>query len=180
MREVLPSSFYELIPFEIDTWVMMLFPSMLYGLISSASFQRNMSCKDEKTAFHSAFWGAMILLPYVVLPVMIGMYGIALYPDAAPGTILFHVLIEAFPPLVAALMIVALMAAVMSTVDSQLIYVTGSFTNDIYKAYFDKNASEKKLNRIAHAATFLIGIIVLYLALGAKTIISMLLSLIHI
>ena len=102
MREVLPSSFYELIPFEIDTWVMMLFPSMLYGLISSASFQRNMSCKDEKTAFHSAFWGAMILLPYVVLPVMIGMYGIALYPDAAPGTILFHVLIEAFPPLVAA------------------------------------------------------------------------------
>ena len=174
MRVVLPSSFYELIPFEIDTWVMMLFPSMLYGLISSASFQRNMSCKDEKTAFHSAFWGAMILLPYVVLPVMIGMYGIALYPDAAPGTILFHVLIEAFPPLVAALMIAALMAAVMSTVDSQLIYVTGSFTNDIYKAYFDKNASEKKLNRIAHAATFLIGIIVLYLALGAKTIISML------
>ena len=51
-------------------------------------------------------------------------------------------------------MIAALMATVMSTVDSQLIYVTGSFTNDIYKAYFDKNASEKKLNRIAHAATF--------------------------
>ena len=84
MREVLPSSFYELIPFEIDTWVMMRFPSMLYGLISSASFQRNMSCKDEKTAFHSAFWGAMILLPYVVLPVMIGMFGCCAWNDFVP------------------------------------------------------------------------------------------------
>lgn len=174
MKAALPASFFELIPFELDTWVMMLFPSMLYGLISSASFQRNNSAKTEKVAFHSAFWGAIILLPYVVLPVMIGMYGVALYPDAAPGTILFQVLIQNFPPIVAALMIAALMAAVMSTVDSQLIYITGSMTNDIYKAYIDKDADEKKLNTIAKIATVVIGVVVLYLALGAKTIISML------
>lgn len=176
MRAALPDSFFELIPFEIDTWVMMLFPSMLYGLISSASFQRNNSAKTEKVAFHSAFWGAIVLLPYVILPVLIGMYGIALYPDAAPGTILFQVLVQNFPPIVAALMIAALMAAVMSTVDSQLIYITGSVTNDLYRAYIGKNASEKKLNGIAHAATIVIGVIVLYFALGATTIISMLSS----
>lgn len=176
MRAALPDSFFELIPFEIDTWVMMLFPSMLYGLISSASFQRNNSAKTEKVAFHSAFWGAIVLLPYVILPVLIGMYGIALYPDAAPGTILFQVLVQNFPPIVAALMIAALMAAVMSTVDSQLIYITGSVTNDLYRAYIGKNASEKKLNGIAHVATLVIGVIVLYFALGATTIISMLSS----
>lgn len=172
----LPESFFEWIPFELDTWVMMLFPSMLYGLISSASFQRNNSAKNERVAFHSAFWGAVVLLPYVILPVLMGMYGIALYPDAAPGTILFKVLIENFPPIVAALMIAALMAAVMSTVDSQLIYITGSITNDIYKNYFDRKADERKLNRIAHVATVVIGLITLYLALGADTIIAMLSS----
>lgn len=174
MKAALPESFFELIPFELDTWVMMLFPSMLYGLISSASFQRNNSAKSQKVAVHSAFWGAIILLPYVVLPVLIGMYGIALYPDAAPGTILFQVLVQNFPPLVAALMIAALMAAVMSTVDSQLIYITGSMTNDIYKTFIDKDADEKKLNKIAKISTIVIGVVVLYLALGAKTIISML------
>ena len=172
----LPDTFFEFIPFEMNTWVMMLFPSMLYGLISSASFQRNNSAKTQKVAFHSAFWGAIILLPYVFLPVLLGMYGKALYPDAEAGTILFKVLIENFPPIVAALMIAALMAAVMSTVDSQIIYITGSVTNDLYKTYVDKDADEKKLNVIAKAATIVIGLVVLYLALNAKTIISMLSS----
>ncbi len=172
----LPESFFEWIPFELDTWIMMLFPSMLYGLISSASFQRNNSAKTEKVAFHSAFWGAIVLLPYVILPVLMGMYGIALYPDAAPGTILFKVLVENFPPIVAALMIAALMAAVMSTVDSQIIYITGSVTNDLYKNFINQNVDEKKLNRIAHVATVVIGLITLYLALGADTIISILSS----
>lgn len=144
IRENLPESFFKLIPFEMNTWIMMLFLPMMFGLVSCASFQRNMSAKSEKVAVQSAIWGALILLPYLLLPVLMGMYGRALYPDAAAGTILFKVLIEQFPPMVAAMMIAALMAAVMSTVDSQLIYVMASFTNDLYRGYIDKDADEKK------------------------------------
>lgn len=174
MAEALPASSWSVMPFGTEQWVMMLFPSMLYGLVSCASFQRNVSSKDEKTAFLSALWGGLILLPFVVLPVLMGMYGRALFPDAPASSIMFQVLLEVFPGWLAAIMIAALMAAVMSTVDSQLIYITASFTNDIYIEYIDKNADQKRINRLAHVVTFVVGCMVLYFALSAQAIISML------
>lgn len=174
MKEVLPASSWSVMPFGTEQWVMMLFPSMLYGLVSCASFQRNISAKDEKTAILSALWGGLLLLPFVILPVLIGMYGRALFPDAPASSIMFQVMLEAFPSWLAAILIAALVAAVMSTVDSQLIYITASFTNDIYLEYINHKADDKTLNRIAHIVTFVVGCVVLYLALNAKEIISML------
>ena len=142
--------------------------------VSCASFQRNISAKDEKTAVRSAFWGGIILLPFVFLPVLIGMYGRAMFPDADSASIIFKVMLEAFPPVLGAVMIAALMAAVMSTVDSQLIYVTASMTNDIYLQFINKNPDQKKLNRLAHIITFAAGLLVLYIAIGTTSITKML------
>ena len=64
---------------------------------------RNISAKDEKTAVQSAVWGGIILIPYVFLPVLIGMYGRALFPDAPAGSIIFQVMLEVFPPVIGAL-----------------------------------------------------------------------------
>lgn len=176
MASALPAESYSLFGVDAETIVMSAVPSMLYGLVSCASFQRNVSAKDEKTAVRSALWGGIILLPYVFLPVLIGMYGRALFPDAAAGSIIFKVFLEVFPPLLGAIMIAALMAAVMSTVDSQLIYVTASMTNDIYLQFINKNAhnDEKKLNNLAHIITFVAGLITLYVALGTTAITKML------
>ena len=73
-------------------------------------------------------------------------------------------MLEVFPPVIGALMIASLMAAIMSTVDSQLIYVTASMTNDIYLQFINKNPDEKKLNRLAHVITFVVGLFTLYVA----------------
>ncbi|WP_066926081.1 sodium:solute symporter family protein [Murdochiella massiliensis] len=154
--------------------VMNAVPGMLYGLISCASFQRNTSAKDEKTAFHSALWGGIILLPFVILPVLMGMYGKALFPDVPSGMIIFKVMMEALPPFIGALMIASLMAAVMSTVDSQLIYVTASATKDIYCQFINKDASQEKLAKLGKVITLVAGLITLYIALGAEMITSLL------
>lgn len=165
MHSVLPAESWSLFNMDAETIVMNAIPSMLYGLVSCASFQRNISAKDEKTAVRSAFWGGIILLPFVFLPVLIGMYGRAMFPDADSASIIFKVMLEAFPPVLGAVMIAALMAAVMSTVDSQLIYVTASMTNDIYLQFINKNPDQKKLNRLAHIITFAAGLLVLYIAI---------------
>lgn len=157
-----------------ETIVMKAIPSMLYGLVSCASFQRNISAKDEKTAVRSAFWGGIILIPYVFLPVLIGMYGRALFPDAAAGSIIFKVMLEVFPPFLGAIMIAALVAAIMSTVDSQLIYVTASLTKDIYCQFINKNPDQKKLNNLAKIITLGAGLLTMYIALGNAAITSML------
>ena len=174
MKQTLAASDWNLFTIDAETIVMNAVPSMLYGLVSCASFQRNISAKDEKTAVRSAFWGGVILIPFVFLPVLIGMYGRALFPDAPAASIIFKVMLEAFPPLLGALMIAALMAAVMSTVDSQLIYVTASMTNDIYLQFINKNPEPKKLNTLAHIITFVAGIITLYVAVGTTMITNML------
>ena len=174
MHSVLPAESWSLFNMDAETIVMNAIPSMLYGLVSCASFQRNISAKDEKTAVRSAFWGGIILLPFVFLPVLIGMYGRAMFPDADSASIIFKVMLEAFPPVLGAVMIAALMAAVMSTVDSQLIYVTASMTNDIYLQFINKNPDQKKLNRLAHIITFAAGLLVLYIAIGTTSITKML------
>lgn len=170
----LPAGSWSLLNMDLETIVMNSVPSMLYGLVSCASFQRNISAKDEKTAVQSAVWGGIILIPYVFLPVLIGMYGRALFPDAPAGSIIFQVMLEVFPPIIGALMIASLMAAIMSTVDSQLIYVTASMTNDIYLQFINKNPDEKKLNRLAHVITFVVGLFTLYVAIGSTGITKML------
>ncbi|MCF2662140.1 sodium:solute symporter family protein [Pseudoflavonifractor phocaeensis] len=174
IHAALPAGSWNLFNMDFEVIIMNAIPTMLFGLISAASFQRNVSAKDEKTAVRSAFWGGVLLLPYVFLPVLIGMYGRALFPDAAAGSIIFKVMLEVFPPFVGALMIAALMAAIMSTVDSQLIYVTASITKDIYLQFINKNPDEKKLNRLAKIITITAGLITLYVALGTTSIIKML------
>lgn len=174
MHQTLAATEWGLFNADPEAIVMNAVPGMLYGLISCASFQRNTSAKDEKTAFNSALWGGLILLPYVFLPVLMGMYGKALFPDTPSGMILFKVMMEAFPPVIGALMIASLMAAVMSTVDSQLIYVTASVTKDIYCQFINKNASQEKLAKLGKVITLAAGIVTLYIALGAQMITSML------
>lgn len=176
MESVLPASYYTPIPFEMDTFVMMLFPACLFGFVSSANYQRLMSSNNTTTARWAPVIGCIVSAPYAILPVFIGMYGRALYPDAAAGTIVFKVLMEKCNPFVGAIFICAVLAAVMSTVDTQLIYVTGSMTNDIYKRLFNKNASDKLMAKMVKIITIVLGLIIVYMALGASNIIAMMSS----
>ena len=58
----------------------------------------------------------------------------------------FMVLVQnMFPTVIAGLLLSAVLAAIMSTADSQLLVASSSFSSDIYNTLFNKNASEKTL-----------------------------------
>ena len=122
---------------------MMLVPGALNGLISGAAYQRTASCKDEKVAFWSPIIAAAALIPFVIMPVVIGMYGKALFPDAPTASILFTVVLQDMPPIVAGLMIAAVLSAVMSTMDIGLLNVTANAVNDIYFKTLNPKADER-------------------------------------
>jgi SSS family solute:Na+ symporter/sodium/proline symporter len=50
-----------------------------------------------------------------------------------------------FHPLIAGFLLAAILAAIMSTVSSQLLVTSSSLTEDIYKTFLKKNASQKEL-----------------------------------
>ena len=172
---MLPESSFELVPFDTETLVMMMVPGALNGLNSGAAYQRTASCKDEKVAFGAPLIAAFALIPFVILPVVIGMYGKAMYPEAATASILFTVVLE-MNPVIAGLMIAAVLSAVMSTMDIGLLNVTANAVNDIYYKTLNPKADQKFLGRLSMVVTLVSGVISLALAISSSSILSLLSS----
>ena len=78
---------------------------------------------------------------------------------------------------VAGLLLSAIVAAAMSTADSQLLVASSSFTSDIYKPVFRKNASEKETLWVGRLVVLLIAVVAYFIASskseGASSIMSL-------
>lgn len=79
-------------------------------------------------------------------------------------------------PALAGVLFAALMAAVMSTADSQLLVASSSVSNDIYKYFKKEDISEKKLVWISRGIIILIAIVAAFLALNPESSIMDLVS----
>ncbi|TQV69924.1 sodium/proline symporter PutP [Exilibacterium tricleocarpae] len=78
----------------------------------------------------------------------------------------FMLLIDAlFNPLVAGILLAAILAAVMSTADSQLLVASSALAEDFYRALFRQNASQRELVKVGRLAVVLIALVASYIAL---------------
>lgn len=82
-----------------------------------------------------------------------------------------------FPGFIAGILLAAIIAASMSTADSQLLVASSSFTSDIYKPLIRKNASEKELLWVGRAVVIIVAVIAFFIAgsegTGAQAIMTM-------
>ena len=82
-----------------------------------------------------------------------------------------------FPGFIAGLLMAAIIAAAMSTADSQLLVASSSFTSDIYRPVFRKNASEKETLWVGRIVVMLVSIVAYFIASsegsGAQAIMNM-------
>ncbi|MBR2737020.1 MAG: sodium/proline symporter [Firmicutes bacterium] len=67
-----------------------------------------------------------------------------LLPDGMQKIVFIHMARKYFPPAASGLLLAAIIAASVSTADSQLLVASSSFTSDLYIPLFRKNASEKE------------------------------------
>src|SRR5699024_12193512 len=75
--------------------------------------------------------------------------------------VLAHLL---FNPLVTGFLYAALLAAVMSTVASQLLVSSSSLTEDFYKIFLNKEASERESVIVGRISVLLVGLVAAYIA----------------
>jgi sodium/proline symporter len=99
---------------------------------------------------------------------LVGIAGIG-YLDpplaGADSEKVFMFLVETlFHPLVAGICLAAILAAIMSTADSQLLVSSSAFTEDLYKGLFRKEATERELVTIGRLAVILVAAIAFALA----------------
>lgn len=73
------------------------------------------------------------------------------------GKILFH-------PFIAGLMLAAVLAAIMSTVSSQLLVTSSALVEDIYKAVFKSDAGERRYVNLSRLAVLLVSLVAIFFA----------------
>jgi len=103
--------------------------------------------------------------------VLIGLFAIAyLKTGLGDNETVFMVMVDAlFHPVVAGILLAAILAAVMSTADSQLLVSSSALAEDFYKALFHKTASPQQLVMIGRGAVIVIAVVATLLALDEES-----------
>ncbi len=99
--------------------------------------------------------------------VVVGLTGAAYFlesPLQNPETVFISLAKEFFNPWVAGVFLAAVLAAVMSTVDSQLLVCASVISEDFYRAFFRGNASRRELLWVGRASVLLVSLFALLLA----------------
>jgi sodium/proline symporter len=99
---------------------------------------------------------------------LVGLAGISSFdPPLADAEKVFIRLVDLlFHPLIAGICLAAILAAIMSTADSQLLVASSAFTGDLYKSLFRKTASERELVVVGRIAVLSIALIAFVLAMN--------------
>lgn len=126
------------------------------------------SLKDVATA---RYIGMSWMLVTVIGAVLVGVVGVAYVnensiQDALRDNETIFILLSQtlFHPLVSGFLLAAILAAIMSTISSQLLVSSSSLTEDIYKTFVNENASQGTLVMIGRVATVGVSLVAIALA----------------
>lgn len=105
-----------------------------------------------------------------------GLFGLAYYTKhnlslSDPETIFIQLSTILFHPLISGFLIAGVLAAIMSTISSQLLVTSSSVTEDFYKTFFHRNAKDKELIIIGRVSVFLVAVIAALLAIHPHDVI---------
>ncbi|KAA6182524.1 sodium/proline symporter PutP [Thiohalocapsa marina] len=132
-----------------------------------ARFKGIRSASDVPSARRIAVsWTALSLTGAV----LVGLAGLAyvethLQTPLADAETIFMVLVEAlFHPVIAGILLAAILAAIMSTADSQLLVSSSALAEDLYRQLLRKHASQRELVLVGRAAVVLLALVALLLA----------------
>jgi sodium/proline symporter len=118
--------------------------------------------------------GTAWVLVTLAAAVVIGLAGTAYFeePLANPETVFLTLTQELFNPWIAGILLAAVLAAIMSTADSQLLVASTAVTEDFYRRYFRREAREAELVWIGRAAVVVVAVIAYALALQGGTVLD--------
>jgi len=124
------------------------------------------SVKDIKTARRIGMTWMIVAL---VGAMATGFFGYAYVAKTGiemgdPETIFIVLSQVLFHPLIGGFLLAAILAAIMSTVSSQLLVTSSSLTEDVYKAFINKEASEKQLVFMGRICVVLVALVAIAMA----------------
>ena len=134
---------------------------------------RFMAADSHHTIVHARRISMAWMILCLAGAVAVGFFGIAYFnenptPAASVNQNSERVFIELtqilFNPWIAGILLSAILAAVMSTLSCQLLVCSSAITEDLYKAFFRKNASQRELVWVGRMMVLVVALVAIALA----------------
>ncbi|MCK8827589.1 sodium/proline symporter PutP [Natroniella acetigena] len=103
--------------------------------------------------------------------VIIGLISIPMFEGLAAGThekVFVYMIEELFSPWIGGVLLAAILSAIMSTIDSQLLVSSSALAEDLYKKVINNDASRQELIWIGRISVVVISLVALFLALNPE------------
>lgn len=130
---------------------------------------RYMAISSEKKIWNSTLIGMIWVIISLWGAVLIGIVGLAMFkglPD--PEKVMPMLATSLLPEWIAGIVIAAIVAAIMSTADSQLLVATSSVVEDVYHKLINKRANQKKLLFLSRLSVLLLSVIAFIFAIPGE------------
>ena len=151
-------------PFMLSFWVLVCIG--VVGLPHSAL--RCFGYRDSKALHRGILIGTIVCALLMFGMHLAGALGRAILPGMdSPDKIMPSLMMEVLPPWLAGVFLAAPMAAIMSTIDSQLIQASATLVKDLYLNYLNPRQEklEVRVPRLSLLCTLILGTLVLLAAL---------------
>lgn len=170
-----PSGFWRLDAIGLKAILFMVLPVALAALCDQQTVQRINAAKSEKVSMTAHIISTLMCIGLALLPAIIGMYGAAVY-GVTDNTAFFQVVMHKLPPLVSAITIAAVIAAIMSTIDGTVIAFSTVMLKNVYQGMINPKVDEKTLKKGDTILSIVVLVFALVLSLQFDNIINLLSS----
>ncbi|WAA10950.1 sodium/proline symporter [Fervidibacillus albus] len=140
---------------------------------------RFMALKNEQEANQGIAIGIIWTIFAYIGAFLIGLAGIAMYHQkdfSDVETILPTMVIDLFPSWIAGVLLAGIMAAIITTANSQLMVVTSSISEDIIHKTLKVKLTDKQLLTISRLTVVISGIVGMIIALTSESLIYLIVS----
>jgi len=133
---------------------------------------RFMSARDDGEIRKARIMSIIVMLVFTAGAVTAGVAGRALYPGLEDSETIFPVISNnLFPPIISGMLLVVVLSAIMSTVDSLLLLASSAVVRDTYQKIMGSTDSDAVLSNYGKVITIVIGIIAVVLGVQEPRVI---------
>ena len=125
-----------------------------------------MGIKNPAEISKSKFIGMSWMIVSLGAATLVGVVGLSFFKEGLekPEMIFIELVKTSFHPFFIGLMLCALIAASINVMSSQILVLCSTFTEDIYKKFFNKEASSKEKVRVSRVSTVVISLVAFFIA----------------
>jgi SSS family solute:Na+ symporter len=152
--------------------VFIIVPFLLSISVSYDAFMRYQSARSEKVAKWGCILGGILVLFISFCSGLVGAVGKIIFPTLENREIFSHMIQATLPPILAGVVVSALLAAAMSSSNCLLISLSGCFSRDLYNKVLNPSSKldelkySKPLSRAVVVGALAAGVLIAFRAEG--------------